>query len=223
MQGRYDAVTVFDDDPAVRACLARPRPVAARRRSRGRARGPTLKHDAVRAIVQAFGPGDASGRRRGALAKASKRTVRSGPPRVVLGSAAVSDGALVRALDRVPGEDCPRRGHAGWARRGRRMDPSYAGAGHRPRALLRGRSLAGVLCTDVARDGTPGAPVRTSRRRWRLRLHVRTRDGIGRGRFLDDLHTLAARGIAACIVGQALYDRIFTLEEAVLAAATAAT
>jgi phosphoribosylformimino-5-aminoimidazole carboxamide ribotide isomerase len=35
---------------------------------------------------------------------------------------------------------------------------------------------------------------------------------------LDDLRALAARGVAACIVGRALYEGVFTLEEAVEAA-----
>jgi phosphoribosylformimino-5-aminoimidazole carboxamide ribotide isomerase len=35
---------------------------------------------------------------------------------------------------------------------------------------------------------------------------------------LDDLRTLAARGITACIVGRALYDGTFTLDEAIEAA-----
>ena len=35
---------------------------------------------------------------------------------------------------------------------------------------------------------------------------------------LDDLRALAARGIPYCIVGRALYDGTFTLDDATLAA-----
>jgi phosphoribosylformimino-5-aminoimidazole carboxamide ribotide isomerase len=35
---------------------------------------------------------------------------------------------------------------------------------------------------------------------------------------LDDLRALTARGIAACIVGRALYEGAFTLEDAIDAA-----
>src|SRR5579863_2468709 len=57
-QGRYDAVTVFDDDPPARA-----------RRWRGKVpwlhvvdlagarEGRPVQHDSVRAIIESFGPG----------------------------------------------------------------------------------------------------------------------------------------------------------------------
>jgi len=32
---------------------------------------------------------------------------------------------------------------------------------------------------------------------------------------LDDLRTLSARGIGACIVGRALYESVFTIDQAV--------
>jgi phosphoribosylformimino-5-aminoimidazole carboxamide ribotide isomerase len=36
---------------------------------------------------------------------------------------------------------------------------------------------------------------------------------------LDHLRALAARGVTACIVGRALYEKTFTLEQAIEAAA----
>jgi phosphoribosylformimino-5-aminoimidazole carboxamide ribonucleotide (ProFAR) isomerase len=38
---------------------------------------------------------------------------------------------------------------------------------------------------------------------------------------LADLHALASRGVAACIVGRALYEGVFTLEQAVAEAVRA--
>jgi phosphoribosylformimino-5-aminoimidazole carboxamide ribotide isomerase len=78
--------------------------------------------------------------------------------------------------------------------------------------------LGGVLYTDVARDGTRAGPnVEATAELARLTpVPVIASGGVG---SLDDLRALAARGIAACIVGRALYDGSFTLDEAIVAAA----
>ncbi len=73
--------------------------------------------------------------------------------------------------------------------------------------------LAGVIYTDIARDGmlegpnleTTGALAR------QLRTPVTASGGVGR---LEDLEALARLPVAACIVGRALYDGRFTLAQA---------
>jgi phosphoribosylformimino-5-aminoimidazole carboxamide ribotide isomerase len=220
MQGRYDAVTVFDDDPAARALAWRGKiPWLHVVDLEGARAGRPLQRDAVRAIVEAFGPGVQAGG--GVRTRESFEAYRAlGTSRVVLGSAAVSDGALVRALStEYPGEVVlavdARDGLVavdGWtqATRARATDlvRSFADV-----------PLAGVLYTDVARDGTRSGPnvEATLEIAGCTPAPVMASGGVG---SLDDLRALAARGIAACIVGRALYDRVFTLEEAVLAAAT---
>jgi phosphoribosylformimino-5-aminoimidazole carboxamide ribotide isomerase len=78
-----------------------------------------------------------------------------------------------------------------------------------------------VLYTDVGRDGTQrGANVEaTAALSAHTSVPIIASGGVG---SLDDLRALAARGIAACVVGRALYERSFSLEEAVRAASFAA-
>jgi len=217
-QGRYDAVTVYDDDPTARA-----------RAWRGKAKwlhvvdlegareGRPVQQQVVRAIADAFGPGLQVGG--GVRTRESFGAYRLlGAARVVLGSAAFIDGPLVRALaSEQPGVVVlavdARDGFVavdGWTK------PT------RVRAVDLVRSFAdvplgGVLYTDVARDGTrTGANIEATAE---LAMHtgapVIASGGVG---TLDDLRALAARGIAAVIVGRALYEGVFTLDEAVEAA-----
>jgi phosphoribosylformimino-5-aminoimidazole carboxamide ribotide isomerase len=77
--------------------------------------------------------------------------------------------------------------------------------------------LGAVLYTDVARDGTGTGPnvEATAEIAASTRIPIIASGGVG---SLDDLRMLAARGIAACIVGRALYERVFTLDQSVEAA-----
>jgi phosphoribosylformimino-5-aminoimidazole carboxamide ribotide isomerase len=140
-----------------------------------------------------------------------------GAARVVLGSAAIKDPALVRALATehphvvVLAVDA-RDGMVavdGWTQATRTTAVDVV----RSFADL---PLAGVLYTDVARDGTrSGANIDGT---VELTKHTSTpviaSGGVG---TLDDLRALAVRGIQAVIVGRALYEKVFTLEEAVSA------
>ncbi|HEY3818698.1 MAG TPA: 1-(5-phosphoribosyl)-5-[(5-phosphoribosylamino)methylideneamino]imidazole-4-carboxamide isomerase [Polyangiaceae bacterium] len=222
-QGRYDDVTVYDADPAARArawrgtvSLIHVVDLA------GAKAGAPVQREAVKGILEAFA-GDAAGEVEGGVqVGGGVRTRESfaayralGASRVVLGSAAVSDPALVRALavaepGRVVVAVDARDGFVavdGWtqATRVRAVD------------LVRTMAdlpLAGVLYTDVTRDGTGVGPnlEATAELAALTRVPVIASGGVG---SLDHLRALAARGIAACIVGRALYEGAFTLEEAV--------
>ena len=217
-QGRYDDVTVYDEDPAGRARGWRGKvPLLHVVDLEGAKAGAPVQSEAVWAILRAFaGDVQVGGGVRTRESFAAYRAL--GAARVVLGSAAVNDPALVRALaTEEPGRVViavdARDGYVaidGWtqATRVRAVD------------LVRAMAdvpLAGVLYTDVARDGTGVGPniEATAELAALTRVPVIASGGVG---SLDHLRALAARGVAACIVGRALYEGAFTLEEAVEAA-----
>jgi phosphoribosylformimino-5-aminoimidazole carboxamide ribotide isomerase len=73
--------------------------------------------------------------------------------------------------------------------------------------------MAGVVYTDIARDGMLQGPnlAATEALAVRLRTPVIASGGVG---SLEDLERLAALPIAACIVGRALYDGRFRFSDA---------
>jgi phosphoribosylformimino-5-aminoimidazole carboxamide ribotide isomerase len=77
---------------------------------------------------------------------------------------------------------------------------------------------AKILYTDVARDGLGGGPNVHMTAQLATALGAATpviaSGGIG---TLDHVRALAAAGIAECVIGRALYDGAFTLEEALAA------
>lgn len=76
---------------------------------------------------------------------------------------------------------------------------------------------AALLYTDVSRDGLGTGPAvgSTAALAAAVSIDVIASGGVS---SLDDLRALAAAGIPAAIVGRALYDRRFTLAEAIAAA-----
>lgn len=77
---------------------------------------------------------------------------------------------------------------------------------------------AALLYTDVARDGTGRGPnvLATAALAAAVDCEVIASGGVA---SLDHIRTLAAAGVPAVVVGRALYDRRFTLAEALEAAA----
>jgi len=143
----------------------------------------------------------------------------AGVARVVIGSAAVSDPASVRDWAADLGAD----------RLTIALDVTCAGTD--PMVLTRGwqdgsgvtlweaLGLLGdaprhVLVTDVARDGAMAGPnvalMAGIARRW-PGVALQASGGVA---TLDDLRALRQAGAAAAIVGRALYEGAFTLEEA---------
>jgi phosphoribosylformimino-5-aminoimidazole carboxamide ribotide isomerase len=220
-QGRYDAVTVYEEHPPQRARAWRGLvPFLHVVDLEGAREGRPVQRDTVTAIAEAFGPGLQVGG--GVRTRETfEGYLALGAARVVLGSAAIKDAALVRALaTEHPGVVVvavdARDGFVavdGWT------SATRVSATDLVRSLA-DLPLAGVLYTDVARDGTRAGP--NVEATVALSAHttapVIASGGVG---SLDDLRALAARGVQACIVGRALYDGTFTLEQALEATAGA--
>jgi len=212
-QGRYD------EDPPARARAWRGKvPLLHVVDLEGARDGAPVQRERVAAILEAFGGDVQVGG--GVRTRASFEAYRAlGAARVVLGSAAVSDPELVRALAcEHPGTVVvavdARDGFVavdGWTQATRVRAVDLVGS-------LADVPLAGVLYTDVARDGTGVGPNldATAALAALTRVPVIASGGVG---SLEHLRALAARGVAACIVGRALYEGAFTLEEAIAASA----
>jgi phosphoribosylformimino-5-aminoimidazole carboxamide ribotide isomerase len=134
----------------------------------------------------------------------------------VLGTAAIKDPGLVEAAcTRWPGRIViavdAREGKVsveGWT------ETTGADALEIGAAVARAGAAA-VLYTDIARDGMRGGPNLSATERLVHRLlpcPVIASGGVAR---LEDLDALAPTGAAAVVVGKALYERVFTIEEAV--------
>lgn len=223
-QGRYDAVTVYDDDPVRRARGWRGKvPRLHVVDLEGARDGRPVQASVVREIVLAFGPGVQVG---GGVR--SRETVEAyldlGADRVVVGTSAVRDEALVRRLAlahphrlviAVDARDGVVATH-GWT------EASNVTATELVRSLA-GVDVAAFLYTDVSRDGTrTGSNVEmTFRLADSAHAGVIASGGVG---SLADLTALAAHpNVEAVIVGRALYEETFTLEEAIAAAAPPST
>jgi phosphoribosylformimino-5-aminoimidazole carboxamide ribotide isomerase len=134
----------------------------------------------------------------------------------VLGTAAIKDPALVEtACTRWPGRIViavdAREGKVsveGWT------ETTGADALDIGAAVARAGAAA-VLYTDIARDGMRGGPNLDATGRLVHRLlptPVIASGGVSR---LEDLDALAPTGASAVVVGKALYEKVFTVEEAV--------
>jgi phosphoribosylformimino-5-aminoimidazole carboxamide ribotide isomerase len=136
----------------------------------------------------------------------------------VLGTAAVKDPVLVERVCRRHRDQVI---VAVDARDGRVTVAGWTEASDVDAADLARRAAdwgaAKILYTDVARDGLRGGPNVAATARLQAALGevpVLASGGIG---SLDDLRALAAAGVRECIVGRAIYDRVFTVAEAIAA------
>jgi phosphoribosylformimino-5-aminoimidazole carboxamide ribotide isomerase len=135
---------------------------------------------------------------------------------VVLGTAAIKDPAMVEAAcarwpERIVVAVDAREGKVsveGWTET-TGADALAIGA-----AVARAGAAA-VLYTDISRDGMRGGPNLDATGRLVRRLlpcPVIASGGVAR---LEDLDALAPTGAAAVVVGKALYEQVFTIEQAV--------
>jgi phosphoribosylformimino-5-aminoimidazole carboxamide ribonucleotide (ProFAR) isomerase len=131
---------------------------------------------------------------------------------VVLGTAAVwspqilaeieSPARVVAAIDVAEGEALGE----GWSGKGLGLEAVLAG--------LRKNSIERMLVTSISRDGTMAGPdvgLIETVRTMAPDMALIASGGVG---HLGDLQTLADAGCEAAIVGRAIYERRFTIEEA---------
>jgi phosphoribosylformimino-5-aminoimidazole carboxamide ribotide isomerase len=219
-QGRYDDVTVYADDPAE---LAKSWSGHVQRLHvvdlEGARAGRAIQGDQVRAIVRAFGEGVQVGGGVRSL-EAAQSYLDLGVARVVLGTAAIRDPALVaRVAEAYPARVIvavdARKGMVatdGWLEQSSRRAVDLV-------RELSSLPLAAVLYTDIERDGTEVGPnVEETARLWtETGVLVIASGGVGTLAHLEAL-ARAGAGVTAAIVGRALHERRFSLEAAVLAA-----
>jgi phosphoribosylformimino-5-aminoimidazole carboxamide ribotide isomerase len=223
LKGDYNAVTVYGSDAAAvarswRGTVSRLHVVDLE----GARSGVASQADKVRRIVDAFGEGVQIG---GGVR--SLETVRAyidaGVKRVVIGTAAlVNPELLEQAAREFPGQIIlavdGRQGRVathGWHEQSEQLAVDVV----RSRAHL---PLAAVLYTDIERDGTEVGPniPETARLGREGGLPVIASGGVGTLAHLKQLASVSLEGkIEGAIIGRALHEKRFTLEEAVNAVA----
>jgi phosphoribosylformimino-5-aminoimidazole carboxamide ribotide isomerase len=222
LKGRYEDVTVYHDNPPVLAAgwsghVKRLHVVDLE----GARAGHAVQRELVTRLVKSFGSGVQVG---GGVRSfdAVKSYFDLGVERVVLGTAALKQpelieqaalaypGRIIIAVDARDGKVAT----AGW------LDQSERLATDLVRELSK-HALAAALYTDIDRDGTEVGPniEATARLGRETRVPVIASGGVG---TLAHLTALAEAGsaIVGAIVGRALHEARFSLDEAVRAAKT---
>jgi phosphoribosylformimino-5-aminoimidazole carboxamide ribotide isomerase len=213
-KGEYESAKAYDHDPPARARTF------AKHATRlhvvdlaGAKSGPPVESQAIKAICDAFGPNvEAGGGVRSR--EAFEAYLALGARWVVLGTAAAENVALVRELAAAyPGRviiavdaDNGIVKTAGWTR------ASNITAVELARSLA-DVPLGGVLYTDVARDGTQVGPniEMTLAVQAVTPAEVIASGGVG---TLAHIAALRDAKIGAVVVGRAIYEGAFTLEDA---------
>jgi len=214
-QGDFDQETIYDDDPVsvARSFEAAGAPWihvvdldAARRTGSNR--------DVVVAIARAVSIPVQTG---GGVRDAS--LLAEGIERVVMGSAAVEDPTIVRQLAAEhPGRIAVGLDHRSGELRTRGW-LDYSGV--RVEELVDRLTVDGVgafVVTDISRDGVLEGPDLEGLRALATRTTVPVIASGGVG-SLDDVRALRDTGVAGVIVGKAIYEGRFGVDEAVLACA----
>lgn len=226
-QGRYAEVTVYSaDPPALAASLRGKVPLLHVVDLEGARAGHAVQLELIREVIAAFCAGEAGSPLGGVQVGGGVRSIEAvesylslGAARVVLGTAAVRDPALIHAAAaRFPGRVVvavdARDGLVaveGWEQTSSRTALSVAQS-------FEGAPIAALLYTDVARDGTQVGPnlSATQELARAVAIPVLASGGVG---TLEHLRSLAAiPNVAGAIVGKALYERAFSLEDAITAA-----
>jgi phosphoribosylformimino-5-aminoimidazole carboxamide ribotide isomerase len=214
-QGRYDEVTVFDRDPtAVTARWSGKTPRLHVVDLEGARLGRPVQTSAIRTLLDTFqGEIEVGGGIRSR--ESAIELFDLGVARVVLGTAALRDPALVESLatqypHRVVLALDARDGKVatdGWTETSTRDAVDVA----REFAAF---PIAAILYTDISRDGTRAGPNLDATRAMSAlgTTPVLASGGVG---SLADITTLAAiPNVIGAIVGRALYDGVFTIEQA---------
>jgi phosphoribosylformimino-5-aminoimidazole carboxamide ribotide isomerase len=217
-QGDRDRVTTYADDP--RGLALRFIAAGARRLHvvdlDGAFEGRQMQADLIATLSEAAAAGGCKVQCGGGLrsAEAIERLLQTGVDQAVIGTLAVQAPEIVEELcQRHPGRiivAADARGDevavAGWVRGGGISVVALATAAERWGA-------AAVLYTDVERDGTRGGPavVATAALQREVRIPVFASGGVG---TLEHLDACATAGIQGVVLGRALYDGAFSVEEA---------
>ena len=221
LQGDYDRETAYADDPAE---VARDWEAQGAQRLHvvdldGAREGRPVNRPEVAAICEAVAiPVEVSGGLR--TIEDIKGAVERGAQRIQLGSAAVRNPDLVNAaVERFPGMLVvaidTRGGEAlteGW------REGSGADALTLAREMVE-RGAPRIMVTDISRDGALEGPNADLAAEFAAALPVPV-VASGGVTTTDDLRTLAQTGCEGAIVGKALYERRFTLAEALEAVAS---
>ncbi len=218
-KGRFDEVTHYEQDPAELARQFRQHVERLHVVDLDGARaGTPAQTSLLTRIAEAFGPGMQIGG--GLRSEAAIEAALEIAQRAVVGTAAIRQPEMVRALsERHPGRVIvavdAHEGQvkvAGWEEDADTSVQELVDS-------LATWPLAGILYTDIARDGTEVGPnvERTSQLALRCGFEVTASGGVG---GLDHLRSLAqAPGpIGSAIVGRALHEGRFQLADAVSAA-----
>lgn len=154
-------------------------------------------------------------------AAAAKKWLQAGANAVVIGSLAVKDpGAVgemaaefgpekvIAAVDaRVAADGSTRVAVSGWTEDG-------GVSAEEALEALCAKGVRRALCTDIGRDGTKDGPNDALYRKLKERfpdLEIQASGGVG---SLEDLAKLKAAGVSGAVVGRALLDGVFTIDEA---------
>lgn len=219
LKGRYDAVTVYGDDPASFAREWRGvSPLLHVVDLEGAREGRAVQTAAVKAIVEAFGPGVEIG---GGVRsfEAAESYLALGVERVVMGTAAIQHPELVaKTALAYPGRVIV----AVDARDGMVATAGWLTQSEKP-AIELVKELAhlplfAVLYTDIERDGTEQGPniEQTAKLGELGGVPVIASGGVGTLAHLEQLARRAVKGhIIGAIIGRALHEKRFTLTEAV--------
>jgi phosphoribosylformimino-5-aminoimidazole carboxamide ribotide isomerase len=219
LKGDYNAVTVYQHSAADvarewRGSVERLHVVDLE----GARSGLAKQADDVRKIIEAFGPGVQVGGGVRTL-EVVRLYLELGADRVVLGTAALNDPALLeQAANQYPGRVIlavdGRQGRVathGWHEQSEQLAVDVVKA----RAHL---PLAAVLYTDIDRDGTEVGPnvAETARLAREGGLPVIASGGVGTLNHLAQLADAARQSnIVGAIVGRALHENRFSLQQAV--------
>lgn len=223
-QGRYDAATTYDRDPAA---------VATRFAAAGIERlhvvdlegakaGKPVQGEAVRRILEAVGgiPVQLGGGLR--TLDGVEEALAWGLDRVILGTVALRDPELVRrAAARHPGRIVVGID----ARDGRVAVEGWLEASETTAVDLGRRfedaGVAAIVYTDIARDGMLSGPnlEATAALAERVGIPVIVSGGVARDQDVIDAARLVSRGVCGVIVGRAIYTGDVDLEAALQALA----
>jgi phosphoribosylformimino-5-aminoimidazole carboxamide ribotide isomerase len=224
MQGRFDAVTVYDDDPFKRLAAFREAGAAWTHivDLDGALAGEPAQHELIGRLAATSGAKIQTGG--GVRARADvERLLAAGASRVVVGSAAVQRPDEVRQWIATVGVEqvClaldVRASDKGWEVALRGWTEGSGMTLAQALALYPVGGVRHVLITDVSRDGAltgPNLALLSETVALRPDLAIQASGGVAE---LTDLKALKKTGAAGTIVGRALYEGKFTLQEALSA------